>query len=100
VQALLEVGKTLRQRGKTLFAGIPIAGRQIEQRLRQTVGAQALADLFAVKPAFAAASKRSRNGTSLNIMVRLAAKRGIAVPFFFENSYFGSPGSFVPVTRA
>src|SRR3954470_20344738 len=36
----------------------------------------------AVKPAFAAASKRSRNGTSLNIIVRLAAKRGIPCPSF------------------
>jgi hypothetical protein len=33
-----------------------------------------------VKPAFAAASKRSRNGTSVNIMERLAAKRGIFCP--------------------
>jgi hypothetical protein len=35
-----------------------------------------------VKPALAAASKRSRNGTSVNIIERLAAKRGILCPLF------------------
>jgi hypothetical protein len=42
---LLEVFETLGERRKTLFAGVPIAGRQIEQRLGQAVAAQALADL-------------------------------------------------------
>ena len=49
----------------------------------------------AAKPALAAASKRSRNGTSENIIERLAAKRGIVCPLV----HF-SPGSFVPVMRA
>ena len=45
-QALLQIGKTLGQRRKTLFARVPITRRQIKERLRQAVAMQPLADLF------------------------------------------------------
>ena len=44
VQALLQIVETIRQRGKSLFAGVPIARRQVEQRLRQAVALEPLAD--------------------------------------------------------
>ena len=91
MQAFLQVGKTIRQRRKTLLAGIPIAGRQVEQRLRQAVAMQAGADLFrrmfigkqefdGRKAGPGGGVEAVRNGTSLNIIERLAAKRGIERP--------------------
>ena len=44
LQASLQIVEALRQRGKAFFAGVPIARRQIEQRLRQAVAFQPLAD--------------------------------------------------------
>jgi hypothetical protein len=46
LKTLLQIGKPIRQRRKALFAGVPIARRQVEQRLRQGVAAQPLADGF------------------------------------------------------
>jgi hypothetical protein len=87
-QALLQIGEPIGQRGKAFLAGLPIARRQVEQRLRQAVFAQPLADgpcrMVIGKQEFDRGEarlrrrlKRSRNGTSLNIKERLAAKRGI-----------------------
>ncbi len=70
------------------FACSPIAGRHVEKNLREIVLLQFPGNDISVevignrnstppKPASAASLKRSRNGTSLNIVDRLAAKRGI-----------------------
>src|SRR5271156_4147410 len=45
-QTCLQIGKTLGQRRKTLFACVPITRRQIEERLRQAITMQPLADLL------------------------------------------------------
>ena len=45
-QALLQIVEALGQRRKALFAGFPVARRQVEQRLRQAVAVQPLADRF------------------------------------------------------
>ena len=44
LQAALQFGEARRQRGKALLAGGPVARRQVEQRLRQAVALEPLAD--------------------------------------------------------
>src|SRR5207248_312006 len=46
LQALLEIGKALGKRRKALLAGIPVAGRQVEQGLRQAIALEPFADRF------------------------------------------------------
>ena len=44
LKASLQIVEAIRQRGKAFFAGVPIARRQVEQRLRQAVAFQPFAD--------------------------------------------------------
>jgi hypothetical protein len=43
LKAALQIIKALRQRRKTFFTGVPIARRQVEERLRQPIALQAFA---------------------------------------------------------
>ena len=109
VQALLQIVEALGQRGKSLFAGIPVAGRQIEQRLGQAVALQPLADLFGRmivgkqefdrgEPRFRRRLKTVEERHFGEHHGEIGGKTGHRLSSWF--AYFGSPGSFVPVTLA
>src|ERR1700682_3314178 len=111
LNTLLQVGKTIRQRRKTLFAGVPIAWRQVEQRLGQAVAAQPLANglrgMFIGKQEFNGRESRpGRFGKAVEEWhfvehhAEIGGETGHRLSSFFVHGYFGSPGKCVPVTRA
>ena len=100
-QRLLDAGGHIRlaagQGRHAALAPVPVAGRHVEQDHLQFVLVELLLDLRGGKfvrkqeldprnPTFAAAPKRSRNDTSLNIIERLALNCGM-----------GPPGSFLGI---
>jgi hypothetical protein len=83
------VEDTRRMAADAALAGVPVAGRSIDQHLLQSVCLEQFRDHRRVmrvgnqhstppNPARAAAAKRSRNGCSVNSIDRLAAKPGMA----------------------
>src|SRR5882672_3556147 len=111
MQALLQIGKAIGQRGKTLLTRAPIARRQIEQRLGQAIGLQPLADLIGGMVVRKQKLHGSESGLRRGFKTveerdfgehhgEIGGETGHRLSSFFVRSYFGSPGKCVPVTRA